>query len=132
MNTTEFRRLNYVIDQFGEITQIDSISETEIFSKVIGEIPIYCVFPISLTEDILLKCEGFTKTEDLGDMVYFDNGKYGVCFDHDEIVFYKCGFKDEIHNLIYDAEHFQFLHQLQNLIKSLTGEELTVNLINNL
>ena len=86
--------------------------------------------PIPLSEEILLKC-GFELNEDLGDMKYYQipNEKrgFGVCFDHDEIVFYLFNIKG-ITNLIYDESFFQYLHQLQNLYFTLTGKELEINL----
>ncbi|MEZ7496496.1 hypothetical protein QO206_13440 [Leeuwenhoekiella aequorea] len=84
--------------------------------------------PIPLTEEILLKCEGFSLTSDYGDQKYYDNGKFGVCFDHDELVFFRCSIRNAVNNLIYDSEHFQYLHHFQNTMYSLTGEELKIEL----
>lgn len=82
---------------------------------------------IPITEQWLLDF-GFIKDEDLGDMIYYQlpNKKsgYGVCFDHDEIVFYHYNILG-VTNPIYDSKYFQYVHQLQNIFFDLTGEELT-------
>jgi len=81
--------------------------------------------PIPLTEEWLLKF-GFEKGDDYGDQIYYDKGKYTVCFDHEDLVFYKNN-KGDLTCLIYDEEHFQHVHHLQNLWFFITGEELTIN-----
>jgi hypothetical protein len=129
MNANELRK-NNLVDWNGEIAKISQLLELEVVFKC-GETDLYTALkPIPLTEEILLKC-GFELNEDLGDMKYYQipNEKrgFGVCFDHDEIVFYLFNIKG-ITNLIYDESFFQHLHQLQNLYFALTGTELEINL----
>jgi arginine/ornithine N-succinyltransferase beta subunit len=71
--------------------------------------------PISLTEDILVKL-GFEKTENPREMKYED---YSVLFLR-EIRFVICNYMENPPTV-----KVQFLHQLQNLYHSLTGEEIT-------
>jgi len=83
--------------------------------------------PIPLTPEVLERY-GFVKVEDLGDMVYYQLPEielgYGICFNHEDIEFYKYN-KSGTYTLMYDDSNCQYLHQLQNLIFSLTGTELT-------
>ena len=87
--------------------------------------------PIELTEEWLLRF-GFEVDDDLGDQIYYQipnqkNG-YGICFDHDDIAFYKFygNGGENVHTLIHDEEHLQYVHQLQNLYYALTQTELTL------
>ena len=89
--------------------------------------------PIELTEEWLLRF-GFEVDDDLGDQIYYQipnqkNG-YGICFDHDDIAFYKFygNGGENVHTLIHDEEHLQYVHQLQNLYFALTGKELEFKL----
>ena len=86
--------------------------------------------PIALTEDWLERF-GLNLVEDLIDMKYYQKSDerhgYGICLNHDEWEFYKFSmFKDETRAevLIHSECHFQHIHQLQNIWKDLTGEEL--------
>lgn len=82
--------------------------------------------PIQLTEDWLLKF-GFELDEDYGDIKYYKIcSRFGVCFDHEEITFYRNGFKNKTTTLLYDEPFFQHVHQLQNLYFALTGIELKI------
>jgi len=87
--------------------------------------------PIELTDEWLLRF-GFEVDDDLGDQIYYQipnqkNG-YGICFDHDDIAFYKFygNGGENVHTLIHDEEHLQYVHQLQNLYYALTQTELTL------
>lgn len=89
--------------------------------------PIGGVLPIPLTEEWLLKL-GFEKTEDLGDMIYYElkgSGarRYTICNNHDEWQF-SLTVRDEYTTIIYDEPFFQCVHHLQNLYFALTGTEL--------
>lgn len=75
--------------------------------------------PIPITEEILLKCEGVEKVRD------------GV-FDFD---IYRFGYFALTEDGVYPTSQSQqvgepkkYLHELQNLIKSLTNKELQINL----
>jgi hypothetical protein len=91
--------------------------------ETLYEVSIHLIKPIPLTEQWLIDF-GFKKDEDLGDIIYYQKEKYGVCLDHDELVFYATRFKNEVYNIIYDDDIFQSVHQLQNLYFALTGKEL--------
>ena len=89
------------------------------------------LIPIELTEEWLLRF-GFEVDDDLGDQIYYQipnqkNG-YGICFDHDDIAFYKFygNGGENVHTLIHDEEHLQYVHQLQNIYYALTQTELTL------
>lgn len=87
--------------------------------------------PIPLTEEILLKC-GFEKTDDYGDIIYYElknrgRRSYYICFDHDDISF-GLSLYGACTSLIYDSENLQYLHHLQNLFYSISGKEIDVNL----
>jgi len=74
---------------------------------------------------------GFEKTEDLGDMIYYElkgsgTRRYTICNNHDEWEF-SLTVRDEYITLIYDEPFFQCVHHLQNLWYSLTGKELEFN-----
>jgi hypothetical protein len=83
--------------------------------------------PIPITEDSVKDLLGFELNEDLGDMKYYQLPDvkigYGVSFDHDELVFYKYTSLG-ITPLLYNKQHFQFIHHLQNLLADLTGKEI--------
>lgn len=72
--------------------------------------------PISLTEEILLKCE-FEKNF-IDDV--FEIGEFSIRVDELDCVFMWNGFCIDI--------NLKYLHQLQNLYFALTNEELIINL----
>lgn len=82
--------------------------------------------PIPLSEEWIIRL-GFEKVEDLGDMIYYqikgNKRGFGIKFDHDVWAFYLHA-RSEYTILIYDEPHFQYVHQLQNIYHSLTGQEL--------
>jgi len=98
---------------------------------LINNVQITDAEPIELTEEWLL-IFGFEVDDDLGDQIYYQipnqkNG-YGICFDHDDIAFYKFygNGGENVHTLIHDEEHLQYVHQLQNIYYALTQTELTL------
>jgi hypothetical protein len=154
MRAIELKIGNYVTDgyydSFKTIFEVESISEKGINLSIKddgrwGEIadiwiePEYefdLLFGIPLTEEWLLKF-GFTKYE-------WMNGYFIKTFFGDLMIQF---FKDEIHlfftkvsidskGMMFDGRRFagnkksftkvKYLHQLQNLYFSLTGEELTI------
>lgn len=129
LEATGLRIGNYVDAEIG----LPSLHAHKICSKDIGSIHNgeVIVYPIPLTEEILLKC-GFEKTDDYGDQKYYEpkvrgNRNYYICFDHEAISFGLVSFGN-CTNLLYDDLNLQHLHQLQNLIFALTGQELEINL----
>lgn len=75
----------------------------------------YYLEPIELTEDILIKC-GFKKSQFLN-----------ITFDLNGFIITNNGNGFILSTGIFNVK-VKYLHQLQNLIYSLTGEELTIKL----
>jgi len=121
MKAEELRIGNYVLDEDREISKIEQISSDNIhkFTLVSGDaINIYPsnIYPIPLTEEILLKC-GIVNGE------IEIKGRVVEIYQHfgdDKIWFFNIE-----HNLTVEIN---YLHQLQNIFYCLTGEELTINL----
>jgi hypothetical protein len=130
MKVHELRIGNFLQDSKAHVCRVIELRNDEISAPVIqGALTYLPVEPILLTEEWLLKF-GFEKTDDYGDQIYYepkdrDKRNYYICFDHDEISFGLSVFGN-CTNLIYDAEHLQYVHQFQNLYYSLTGIELSV------
>lgn len=87
----------------------------------------YCT-PIPLTEEWLLKF-GFEKEEG-EDMILGINHALDICYDHNKI-----GLRDYIEtspfgkgNMVISTSYVdcEYVHQLQNLVFALTGEELKI------
>jgi hypothetical protein len=81
--------------------------------------PYDMIEPIPLSHEILEKC-GFVKEE---------NGwhKLRICEDYINLYFEQLAKAElSVSGLGIKMPHIQYLHQLQNLIHALTGEELTV------
>ena len=85
--------------------------------------------PIPLTEEILLKC-GFTKSRNIGcydtdkDAFFFESDKISLTIDFilsSSNHYYRS-------NPVDGAIPLKYLHQLQNLVFSVTGKELEINL----
>lgn len=85
------------------------------------------VTPLSITPDILEKC-GFEKIH-TGSPT---QGTAGVCFKNEKIRLIESGgFANPMYYIIstvFGCPKIIYLHQLQNLYYSLTGQELTITL----
>ena len=86
--------------------------------------------PITLTEEILLKC-GFKKTEeyyaaDEENVDVYTIGCFDIAFIDNEYKLWISIDEDSYYNFAWTE--IKYLHQLQNLYFSLTGQELEVNL----
>lgn len=130
MKANELRLGNYVDNQIHGVGEVSALSGlTVLYSRNYNSLSVDSFYPIPLTEEWLLMF-GFELVCDLvDDMKYFELKpfKYGICFDHDDIVFYRnIGISNEYTPLIYDEKTLQHVHQLQNLYFALTGEELTI------
>lgn len=92
------------------------------------QIGIKSVYPIILTEDLILHC-GFAYSGKDRRFRYFRNLKttMGVAFDKEKFYFNYC---DKIGDIIIENRvvEIHYLHQLQNLHFILTGEELDINI----
>jgi hypothetical protein len=137
MKAEELRIGNLIYSSSGsERVVVGTSYKTILHSKSLDSVTYYEDYesnckPIPLTEEILSKC-GFDKTDDYGDIIYFElkirnNVSYYVCFDHEDISFGLNVFEN-CTPLIYDEKHFQYIHQLQNLIYSLTNQELKIQI----
>ena len=80
--------------------------------------------PIPLTEDVLLKC-GFEKDSD-----YDDDGYWEWYEKEFPVIGCICQSSDKsyLFDTASDTLRIYYLHQLQNLVKILTGEELFIEL----
>lgn len=124
MKATELRIGNYIKNN-GKIVEVDYLTPTSIgyengkFSTSTFNSEVMHYEPIPLTEEWLLKL-GFEKITGCNviENCYCKNG-YSVSFD-------KCG---SISFWVSDDKTIiiEFIHTLQNLYFTLTGEELTIN-----
>ena len=130
MKANELRIGNYVLDDEKNTVMIEQISGDNIhlFTQVSrrtekGNRLIYSsnIFPIPLTEEILLKC-GFEKNNEY--QYLFCQNKFGYSLNEKTIAL------EEYKNIFLRVRTVpvEFLHQLQNLYFALAGEELTINL----
>lgn len=95
-----------------------NVTENELWAKDNNEL-----YPIPLTEEILLKC-GWGKGE--YDSEYIDNVSL-----KQEVLGYNVNNKMlyiETNADVIEINHIHYLHQLQNLYFALTGKELEINL----
>lgn len=82
------------------------------------------LFPIPITEDVLLKC-GFEKYKMLGYDTHFT---YSLFIGGETInitAIYNADFSIMLHGL---ARGVKYLHRLQNIINIVTGKDLEINL----
>ena len=145
MNANELRIGNYVFsaedNKTGEVLQIDSSGI--IFANKNGNRwqDLKNIQPISLTEEILLKC-GFEKVknkdkEDLREYIGHTAQKARYAIFDTDIFITKVdkrgllwrGIECDFMVLFYHKSiPIKYLHQLQNLYFALTGQELEINL----
>ena len=86
--------------------------------------------PIPLTEEILLKC-GFKKTEEYyasyeENIDVYTIGCFDIAFIDNEYKLWFCIEEDPFYS--FSWTEIKYVHQLQNLYFSLTGQELEINL----
>lgn len=118
MKTEELRIGNLLIDSLtGELLKVCDLSESHITTSVIdrSKFPLpkgWQANPMPLTEEWLLKF-GF-------EPIYFVSDSSLSCYDLSGISYLNANFE-----LKWFGTKIEYVHQLQNLIHSLTGEELT-------
>ena len=114
MKANELRVGNYVYAEVNlPCLQIHRLMPADIVDVSKGIVEIY---PIELTEEILLKC-GFEQTS----ISYFKKDEFTIeNWDDNEFIFRWNDFTISV-----DLKH---LHTLQNLYHALTNEELEINL----
>lgn len=88
-----------------------------------GEDREYIYAPIKINEDIFLKCGFVIDKIHNCIIIYQKESGPEIIYDLDENALFFVG-----KTSAEDLTHIKYLHQLQNLIHALTGEELTVNL----
>lgn len=103
-------RLGNLIDKYGKPIEVD----LGIWTKINNGSVIYK--PIELNQDWLLKF-GFEKVDNNN----FKLGDYSILITKREIRFIICNYMD-----IPPSVKLKYVHQLQNLIFALSGEELTI------
>jgi hypothetical protein len=128
MKATELRLGNWV--KIGNIyTKIEGISTWDnlIQNSRFAERELNEFEPIPITEEILLKCEGYDKNYgfEINETTYLDftiMGKwlYPYIIQEPEV--------SHLSTNCINLERIQHLHQLQNLFYALTGDELEINL----
>jgi len=140
----EIRIGNYIKDRGGKILRVDFIEYVEngfdtkfgqkmfVEGQEVHSMTEYSEYadPIELSEEWLEKF-GFVKTDDYGDIIYYEpkergNRSYYVCFDHGAISFGLSVF-GTCTSLLYDDVNLQYVHQFQNLYYALTGIELSTD-----
>ena len=88
--------------------------------------------PIPLTPDVMEKIENISKNENRGTRYGFLDGYYNIDRDTDLVAIFEDDGLLYIYTYEYSHEQFQlvctfqYLHQLQQLIRLLTGKEIEV------
>lgn len=119
VNANELRLGNYVDFQYGEIITVDGIDTIDVFNKQIGDIPLHSIYPIPLTEEILLKCGAIRENRHC-DMQVYRIGKIEIgAIERADFYLKSC--------IDIDVP-INHLHTFQNIYFALTGEELQINL----
>jgi hypothetical protein len=118
MKASELRIGNYY-DQFGNIHQVNGTIISQLETAPVGQL--WCK-PIPLTEEWLLKF-GWGKGE--FDSEYVDNVSLKqAILSYDVNAKVLCIITNQD---VIEITHIHYVHQLQNLIHALTGEELTIS-----
>ena len=133
IKSEDFRRGNYVNDHKGIPYKIKTISETlGFYRKWVNGCFIENIYPIPLTEEILLECEfSYGVDKWFNTFYYTDNKEYTELFAisfnlfSNRLSIYEIDMED---TCIFTRKKVQYLHQLQNLYYALTNEELNVEL----
>lgn len=106
----------------GDIVEVSTIDSDSVRECFVEDILSDRIYPIPLTEELLLKC-GFKKINHISGYSFFSmerNNKNGANID-----IYK-SYSTVGSNT--SVPHIQFLHQLQNIYFALTGKELEVTI----
>lgn len=126
INVRELRVGNLVLIKDGTeyenfIWVVSSVSEQGVQLKCeigLASPEIENVYPIELTDAILLKCGFKSGKLEHGDLYFYWNSQtvsYGVLADN-------------LNDILIDNSSIKYLHQLQNIYYALTGKELEVKL----
>jgi len=126
INPLELRIGNY-IEMPNEVYPTEVAGVTRyLISDGFGEMELERFDPIPLTEEWLLKF-GFELSLNGGagpDQFYYD-GPVPIDFDNDGKLY--LGYRSRDYDCeIYNHNEIEYVHQLQNIVFALTGEELTI------
>jgi len=119
IDKTHLRLGNYVMDE-DSVVMITELTSKHANHSQAFNCPYDDLEPIPLTPEILEKC-GFEKNEDGDDGYYYDLSANGILFIEGD----KKGYCEVFLDMIEEVR-VRYLHQLQNLYFSLTGQELNV------
>lgn len=125
MKTTDLRIGNFIQDQFGDVIIVDGLDDMDVFSIKHGDIPIYGVDPIPLTEQWLLDF-GFKICTKSGVHNGWGIGENPLTNDYLMFLVWMKNEDRSLAELFYrNGYHtIKHVHQLQNLYFALTQEEL--------
>lgn len=115
-------RINNWVQYNGDNTTIQGVdTEHPSLNRITwGEVEYDEIYPIPLTEEILLDC-GFEKSK-TSDKFFTKNNSIGVSTSDNKFRFIQGNFVCQI-----ILRELKYLHQLQNIIFSICEEELTYN-----
>lgn len=120
MCKNEICRINMI--NRGDVVEVSTIDSDSIKECFVEEILSDRIYPIPLTEELLLKCGFIEIRSDSKGYIYNINGVNFIrCFFDTPSFFVET--KEE--NQLFDKP-IDFLHQLQNIYFDLTGKELEV------
>ena len=133
MEATQLRIGNKLQKSNGEIFTVSRLDEScdVLVKEHRGLLTLgYNLTGISLTEEILLKC-GFIKTEEYyaaneENIDVYTKGSFDVAFIDNEYKLWIEIDEDSYYNFAWTK--IKYVHQLQNLYFTLTGQELEINL----
>lgn len=118
INQNELKRFNYV-ERYYRPLQIHSIADNKITTNEGDFMPME-LDGIPITKELLVDKCGFAMRGDLECPVFLFLNDIGFYFrDYTFICFKDC---------YIDLKHIKYLHQLQNLIYSLTGNEMPIKM----
>lgn len=127
MEAKDFRIKNLVLlKDINEIATIEGITIKGIFYDTntrSGSCTYDCLEPIPLTEEWLLKCEEFSKTDKDGTPCFF-NGDNIMLFDRNG--YFDAYLHSELDGSVFFATRLFYVHQFQNFYHSIEKQELTI------
>jgi len=123
MKAKELRLGNYAKDQFDQLITVSAIDHKDCLDNEIGDIPVYVLQPIPLSEEWLINFKLIESEDEEGDTIWNNENIEIQFFDfaNENSSFYATK------ALLFQTEiELRYVHQLQNLYFAITGEELTI------
>jgi len=122
MEAKEFRLGNYAKDQFDQLITVSAIDYKDCLDNEIGDIPVYVLQPIPLTEEWLLKfgfsCSFISDPQERGATKGYFKEEIRIIQINEDIEEFIIGGHD------FPIKDLKYVHQIQNIYFSLTGQEL--------